>query len=122
MANVLVVDDEISICSELAELLEEDKHVVECAENAPDALQKIKSKEYDVIFLDVLMPKVEGSEALVEILKITRTPVVVMSAYLARDIEQQVLRSGAFACLKKPFKLKEIKSLIEKAAAKKMSA
>lgn len=114
MARILVVDDEVVICSELAELLEEDEHQVECAENAAEALEKVRNNQYDLIFLDVLMPKVEGSEALIEMRKITVTPVVVMSAYLAPDIERQVLKTGAFACLKKPFKLREIKQLIEK--------
>ncbi len=115
MARILIVDDEAGVCSELAELLEEDRHVVECAENATQALEKIKTASYDVIFLDVLMPKIEGSEALVEIKKTVSTPVVIMSAYLAPDIEKRVLNAGAFTCIKKPFKLREIKSIIERA-------
>lgn len=119
MARILVVDDEVTICSELAELLEEDRHVVECAENAMEAIEKIKVNQYDVIFLDVLMPKIEGSEALVEIKKISNTPVVIMSAYLAPDVEKQAMKAGAFICMKKPFRLKEILSIIEEASKKK---
>ena len=115
MANILVVDDEAGVCSEMAELFEEDKHTVECAESAAQAIMKIKEGKYDIIFLDVLMPKVEGSEALIEIKKITDTPIVIMSAYLAPEIEKQVLKAGAFTCLRKPFKLKEIKAIIEQA-------
>ena len=120
MAKILVVDDEAGICSEIAEILEEDKHVVDCAENALTAIEKIKSSSpYDVIFLDVLMPKVEGAEALTQIKKLTPTPVVIMSAYLAPEMEKQVLKAGAFTCLRKPFKLKEIKAIIEQAEKKK---
>ena len=113
MAKILVVDDEVNICSELAELLEEGKHTVHCAENAVQAFKKINENQYDIIFLDVLMPKIEGSEALLEIKKKTKAPVVVMSAYLAPEVENKVLSSGAYACLRKPFKLKEIESLIQ---------
>lgn len=114
MAKVLVVDDEIDVCSELAEILEEYKHKVDYAENAKGALEKLQKGSYDVVFLDVLMPKMEGSEALVEIKKVSKVPVVIMSGYLAPDMEVQVKRSGAYACLRKPFKIKEIQTLIGK--------
>jgi len=114
MAKVLVVDDEIDVCSELAEILEEYKHTVHYSENAKGALRKIQTETYDVIFLDVLMPKMEGSEALVEIKKLTRTPVVVMSGYLAADVEVEVKRAGAYTCLRKPFKIKEIQNIISR--------
>lgn len=122
MAKVLVVDDEIDVCSELAEILEEFKHTVEYSENAKGALQKVKKETYDVIFLDVLMPKMEGSEALMKIKELTQTPVVVMSGYLAADMEVDMKRAGAYACLRKPFKIKEIQTIIsniEKSAAEK---
>ena len=120
MAKILVVDDEAGVCSEMAELLEEDNYVVDCAESAAQALDKVKKETYDLIFLDVLMPRVEGSEALLEIKKITDAPVVIMSAYLAPEIEKQVLKAGAFTCLRKPFKLKEIQSIMERASRGKM--
>ncbi|PIQ86449.1 MAG: response regulator [Candidatus Omnitrophica bacterium CG11_big_fil_rev_8_21_14_0_20_45_26] len=119
MAKLLVVDDEVDVCSELAELLEEDDHLVHCAENAVEAFEKVKTNEYDVIFLDVLMPKIEGSEALIEIKKVTDTPVVVMSAYMGEDVQKQVLNAGAYLCLKKPFKIKEIKDILTQVVQEK---
>ena len=120
MAKILVIDDEVNICSELAELLEEGKHTVHCAENALQAFEKINQNPYDIIFLDVLMPKIEGSEALVEIKKKTQAPVVVMSAYLAPEVEKKVMSAGAYACLRKPFRLKEIESLIQNISSGKI--
>ena len=72
------------------------------------------------MFLDVLMPKVEGSEALLEIRKISQVPVVIMSAYLSPEIEKRVIEAGAYACMKKPFKLKEITAVIDKAVKEKL--
>ncbi len=112
MAKVLVIDDEIDVCSELAEILEQFKHVVHCTDKAKDGIEKAKKETYDVIFLDMLMPKMEGSEALVEIKKISEAPVVIMSGYLAEDMELQVKRAGAYDCLSKPFKIKEIQNII----------
>jgi len=114
MAKLLVVDDEIEVCSHMAELLEEDKHIVHCAENATVAIEKVKGEDYDCIFLDVLMPKIEGSEALIEIKRIKNVPVIIMSAYLAPDMEKHAMSSGAFTCLKKPFKIKEVQDIISK--------
>ena len=119
MARILVIDDEVGVCSELAELLEDDRHTVECAENATAGIEKIKKTEYDLVFLDVLMPKIEGSEALLEIKTITATPVVIISAYLAPEIEKQVLKSGALMCMKKPFKIREIKAVIDRVSKEK---
>lgn len=119
MAKILVVDDEVNVASELAEILEEESHSVDCAESAKEAIEKVGKNAYDIVFLDVLMPKMEGSEALTELQKISSVPVVIMSGYLAPDMEKQVLSAGAFACLKKPFKIKDVLQLVERATKRK---
>lgn len=115
MAKILVIDDEVDICSELAELLEDEGYVIHCAENVREALEKIKSTHYHVIFLDLLMPKVDGLSALRMIKKkVGKTALVMMSAYLSPDVEKEVLKEGAFTCVAKPFQLKEIQQIIDK--------
>ena len=112
MLKILVVDDEPMICEEFKDILQDEGHEVDTALNGIEAIRKVQEKEYELVFLDVLMPKMEGSEALVEIKKLTQTPVVVMSGYLAADMEVEVRRAGAYACLRKPFKIKEIQNII----------
>ena len=115
MARILVIDDEKGVCEEFAGILQEENHEVDTALNAKDGLEKLGTQSYDLIFLDVLMPRMEGREALEKIKKICETPVVVMSGYLPSHKEKEVIDAGAFASLKKPLDLTKVFGLIEKA-------
>ena len=115
MAKLLIIDDEKGVCEEFSAVLREESHEVDTALNAGEGLEKVKGGAYDLIFLDVLMPKMEGREALTEIRKISSTPVVIMSGYLPAHKEKEVIRAGALASLKKPLDLKEVFGLIQKA-------
>jgi len=115
MARILIIDDEPGVCEGFSGLLKEERHEVDAALSAAEGLQKIRSKSYDIIFLDVLMPKMEGREALEEIKKICDTPVVIMSGYLPPHKEKEVIQAGALASLKKPLDLSQVFGLIEKA-------
>ncbi|MBI4116052.1 MAG: response regulator [Candidatus Omnitrophica bacterium] len=119
MARILIIDDEKGVCEEFSEVLREEKHEVDCAFNATEGIQKIQSQSFDLIFLDVLMPKMEGREALQKIKEITQTPVVIMSGYLPSHKEKSIVDSGALACLKKPLELNQVFGLIEKALESK---
>ena len=119
MAKILIIDDEKGVCEEFGGLLREEGHEVQTALNGEEGLRELEGQSYDLIFLDVLMPRMEGREALERIKKITQTPVVVMSGYLPAHKEKEVIRAGALACLKKPLDLKEVYGLIEKALNEK---
>lgn len=119
MARILIIDDELGVCEEFGGLLREEGHEVETALNGEGGLQKLEGQNYDLIFLDVLMPRMEGREVLERIKKITQTPVVIMSGYLPAHKEKEVIQAGALACLKKPLDLKEVYSLIERALESK---
>ncbi len=115
MAKILIIDDEKGLCDEFSQLLREERHQVDAVQDPREGVKKAKTQGYDLIFLDVLMPKVEGREALQEIKKECETPVVIMSGYLPPGKEQDVLTAGAFACIRKPFDLKEVFGIIGKA-------
>lgn len=115
MARILIIDDEKGVCDEFASLLQDEHHEVETALNGKEGLEKLQSQSYDLIFLDVLMPKMEGREALEEIKKMCQTPVVIMSGYLPSHKEREIIRAGAFASLKKPLELSKVFELIQKA-------
>ena len=113
MAKILVVDDEKLICEEFQELMQEDGHEVDIAANGMEALQKVKGHAYDIVFLDVLMPRMEGRETFENIKKISGTPVAIMSGYIPPHKEKEILALGAVAVLKKPLDLGQVKRLIE---------
>lgn len=116
MAKILIIDDEKDVCEGFSGVLKEEHHEADTALNALEGLEKLRTNAYDLIFLDVLMPKMEGREALEKIKQICETPVVIMSGYLPSHKEKEVLRAGAFASLKKPLDLKQVFTLIEKAS------
>ena len=115
MAKILVIDDEKGVCEEFSQILRDENHEVDTAMNGAEGLEKIRTQKYDLIFLDVLMPKMEGREALELIKKACQTPVVIMSGYLPAHKEKEVIKAGALACLKKPLDLSHVYGLIEKA-------
>lgn len=113
MAKVLIVDDEQEICREFQKVLEDENHQVDIAFDGPSALQKVKAQPFDIVFLDVLMPKMEGREVFEEIKKIKEVPVAIMSGYIPPHKEREILSLGAVACLRKPLDLKRVKSLMD---------
>jgi len=113
VAKILIVDDEKMICEEFSDILREDNHEVDVALNGEQALVKIQEKEYDIVFLDVLMPRMEGGEVFRRMKEMKPVPIAVMSGYLPAHKEKEVIAQGAVACLKKPLDLGKIRQLVE---------
>ena len=113
MAKILIVDDEKMICEEFRDLLQEENHQVDIAMGGEEAIQKVSETQYDLVFLDVLMPKLEGRQVFEEIKKISRVPVAIMSGYIPPKKEKEVLALGAVACLKKPLDLASVKTILK---------
>ena len=112
MAKILVVDDEKMICEEFRDILQEDGHQVDVAFGGFEALDKVKVTKYDIIFLDVLMPRMEGREVFEKIKQINDTPVAIMSGYIPPNKEKEILALGAIACLRKPLELARVRSIV----------
>lgn len=114
MALVLIIDDEKLICEEFRDILEEENHSVDYALSGSEGLRKIAEKDYDIVFLDILMPRMEGRQVFEEIRRMKQVPVVLISGYLPPNKEKEVLEMGALACLRKPLELAAVKSMIRK--------
>ena len=78
--RVLVVDDEKLIVKGIRFSLEQDGMEVDCAYDGEEALQKAKEKEYDIILLDVMLPKLTGFEVCQQIRDFSNVPVVMLTA------------------------------------------
>ncbi len=103
MAKVLIVDDEQSIRRTLKDILELEKYKVEEAVDGLDALVKIKQNKYDVIILDIKMPKMDGMETLERIqLLASDTPVIMISGHADIDVAVDAVKKGAFDFISKP--------------------
>ena len=103
MAKVLIVDDERSIRRTLRDILEFEKYQVDEAMDGLDCLVKLKQGRYDVIILDIKMPKMDGMEALERIQDTCpETPVVMISGHATIDTAVEAVKKGAFDFISKP--------------------
>jgi len=103
MAKILIVDDEISIRRTLRDILEYEKYEVAEAVDGLDCLVKLKQGRYDIIILDIKMPKMDGMEALERIQMLApETPVIMISGHANIDTAVEAVKKGAFDFISKP--------------------
>lgn len=103
MAKILIVDDDKSIRRTLRDILEFEKYQVEESPDGLDAIVKIKQNSYDVIILDIKMPKMDGMEAIERIQLLSPdTPVVMISGHGNIDTAVEAVKKGAFDFIQKP--------------------
>lgn len=103
MANILIVDDDQSIRRSLRDILEFEKFTVEEATDGFDGLAKVKKKDFDLVLLDIKMPKMDGMDVL-ERLQILRPdlPVIMISGHATIDTAVDAVKKGAFDFISKP--------------------
>jgi DNA-binding NtrC family response regulator len=102
MAQILIVDDERSIRNTLTDILENEKYKVDQAENGEMALEKVKENHFDVVLCDIKMPGMDGIEVLENILKITDTPVIMISGHGTIETAVGAIKKGAYDYIEKP--------------------
>lgn len=116
--NVLVVDDEPIVCHSLRKILTRQSCSVEEAFDVNAALLKMKLNKYDLIFLDLKMPKGDGMELLKSIKHLyPSVPVVMISGYASIKTAVEATREGAFNFIPKPFTPEELKTVTREALA-----
>ena len=109
MARILVVDDEQAIRKTLREILEFESYIVDDAGDGVECLAKVKQNNYDVIIIDVKMPKLDGMEAIEKIQTINPDiPIVVISGHGNIDTAVEAVKKGAFDFLQKPMDLNRL--------------
>lgn len=103
MAKVLIVDDEMPIRRTLKEILEFEKFKVDEACDGLECLVQLKKSQYDVILMDIKMPKMDGMEALERVQTLAPdTPVVMISGHANIDTAVEAVKKGAFDFISKP--------------------
>lgn len=116
--NILVIDDEESIGRLIKIGLEQtEAYTVDTVLSAEEGFAALGKNRYDVILLDVLMPRIEGGEALPRIKKMTDAPVIIISAYLLPEKLDAIRQAGAFSILEKPFSFEQVFETIHRALA-----
>jgi DNA-binding NtrC family response regulator len=103
MARVLLIDDEKSIRNTLREILEYEKYEVDEAVDGKEGLKKIQDNPYDVVLLDIKMPKMDGMEVLERAVKLLPdVPIIMISGHGTLETAVDAVKKGAFDYVSKP--------------------
>lgn len=120
MANILVVDDELGIRDLLTEILSDEGHTVDTAENAAQARRARQNSQPDLVLLDIWMPDTDGVTLLKEwsATGLLTMPVVMMSGHATIDTAVEATKIGAHSFLEKPITLQKLLKAVNDALAK----
>ena len=111
--KILIVDDEPSIVKGLSFSLKQDGYDIDAAYDGEEAIEKFNGKEYDLIILDVMLPKIDGLEVLQRIREKSKVPVIMLTAK-GEDMDKILgLDYGADDYMTKPFNILELKARIK---------
>ena len=121
MATILVVDDELGIRDLLFEILNDEGHQVELAENAAQARNARAASRPDLVLLDIWMPDTDGVTLLKEWASkgLLNMPVIMMSGHATIETAVQATRIGALAFLEKPITMQKLLKAVDQGLARK---
>lgn len=112
--RILIVDDEKNIRISIERCLRSEGYDLEVACNGEEAVNFIRQNKYDLILLDIQMPKKSGIEVLKEIRKQgIITKVIMMTAFGTVDIAVDIMKLGAVDFICKPFTVRQIKGIVK---------
>lgn len=120
MANILVVDDEMGIRELLSEILSDEGHAIQTAENAAEARAIRASSTPDLVLLDIWMPDTDGVTLLKEWQRdgLLTMPVIMMSGHATIDTAVEATRIGALNFLEKPIALQKLLKAVQQGLIK----
>jgi two-component system response regulator PilR (NtrC family) len=120
MSKILIVDDEQSMRDFLAIMLKKEGHEVVAAGTGNDALKAIQAEIFDLVITDVKMPGMDGIEVLKTIKDISSETVVIMiTAFATAETAVEAMKLGAYDYIIKPFKVDELKLIIQNSLEKR---
>ena len=118
--KILVADDEQSMREFLDIMLKKEGYKVSLAANGEEVLKLTEKDIFDLVLMDIRMPKLDGISALKRIKAISPETIVMMiTAYASADTAIKAMKEGAYDYITKPFKVEEIKLIIKNALEKK---
>ncbi len=117
---VLVVDDQFADRETLKAILEDKGYRVATAKDGAEAIKMVKEKHYDIIFLDVKLPGMNGVQVFEQVKKIDpKAAVIMMTGYSVEDLVRRAVSQGAYTCIYKPFDMEKVIGLVEEICGQK---
>ena len=117
--KILIADDEDGLRLSMAGIIEMEGHEVLDANDGYGAIELAKQHSFDIAFLDIKMPGINGVETFKAIKKISpETVVVMMTAYAVGHLIKEAISEGAYACINKPFDMEKIMETIKDVSKK----
>lgn len=118
--KILVADDEQSMREFLQIMLSKEGYKITLASNGEEVLRLIERDIFDLVLLDIRMPRIDGIAALKKIKAVSPETIVIMiTAYASTDTAIRAMKEGAYDYITKPFKIEEIKIIIKNALEKR---
>jgi DNA-binding NtrC family response regulator len=118
MVRILVVDDDLIFGKSFTTILKDKGYNVEWVNSGNSAIAQLENKYFDIVFLDVKLPDINGAEVLKRVKAISpKTNVIMITAFSFDEFAEELIQSGAFAYFNKPFDIslaiRAIEELIE---------
>lgn len=118
--SVLLVDDNINLVKSMSFILKHKGFDVDIAPNGYEAIDRVNERKYDIIFLDIKMPYIDGVETYKRIKAINSNSVVMMmTAYSVEEMIEEALKEGAHGIIYKPVDIEKVVSQIRNVTKKK---
>jgi two-component system, NtrC family, response regulator PilR len=122
-SRIIVVDDEPGIREFLGMALNKSGYMVETVADGNEAINRMENNLYDLAVLDIVVPTINGIDVLRAINeKSPETSVIMITAYASHETALEAMKLGACDYIEKPFKINELKKVIEEALEKKKSS
>ncbi len=117
--KILIVDDDRDIADILVDIVSDKERAVDVCYDGVDAVKKIQNSIYDLVIVDLIMPRMSGLDVLKYAKKSNPAAlVVIITGYASLETAVAAIKEGAYDYIRKPWKLEEIKLVVENAADK----
>ena len=119
-AHILVVDDNISLGKSLALVLKRSGYAVTIAIDGLEAIDRVRERQFDVTFMDIKLPIMDGVETYRRIKQIRpEALVIMMTAYSVENLVDEALKEGAYSVLYKPLDMEKVLRMLGEILEKK---
>jgi len=112
--NILIVDDNKDFADVFCDILRVNNYKAESCYGGQQAIEKIKKSDFDLMFLDIRMPDMDGIQTLKEVMKIKpEVSVIMMTGYSMDELVHKAIEEKASDIIYKPFEIDKVLSLIQ---------